>query len=103
MLFLPGITTGTPPAQAPEAPLHEALPVGFTAGVVGVGLGELVTVGAAVVVASLPTGDEVVLPEVELELSVVGTVGGVLVPGEAVVLETLTAFVTGFMVEEAFL
>lgn len=101
MLFPPGFTS-VPPAQAPKVSLHEALPVGFTTGVEEEGLGELATVGAAVVVASLPTVGEVETPDVELELGVVATVGRVLVLGAAVVLETFTGFVTGFTVEEAF-
>lgn len=101
MLFPPGFTS-VPPAQAPKVSLHEALPVGFTAGVEEDGLGELATVGAAVVVASLPTVGEVETTDVELELGVVATVGRVLVLGAAVVLETFTGFVTGFTVEEAF-
>lgn len=101
MLFPPGFTS-VPPAQAPKVSLHEVLPVGFTTGVEEEGLGELATVGAAVVVASLPTVGEVETPDVELELGVVATVGRVLVLGAAVVLETFTGFVTGFTVEEAF-
>lgn len=101
MLFPPGFTS-VPPAQAPKVSLHEALPVGFTTGVEEEGLGELATVGAAVVVASLPSVGEVETPDVELELGVVATVGRVLVLGAAVVLETFTGFVTGFTVEEAF-
>lgn len=101
MLFPPGFTS-VPPTQAPKVSLHEALPVGFTTGVEEEGLGELATVGAAVVVASLPTVGEVETPDVELELGVVATVGRVLVLGAAVVLETFTGFVTGFTVEEAF-
>lgn len=101
MLFPPGFTS-VPPAQAPKVSLHEALPVGFTTGVEEEGLGGLATVGAAVVVASLPTVGEVETPDVELELGVVATVGRVLVLGAAVVLETFTGFVTGFTVEEAF-
>lgn len=74
ILFGLGLTTGLVPLpQDPEVALHEAFAEGVTAVVVGVGLGEPVTVAAEDEVASLPVVDPLVAPEVGLALGAVVT------------------------------
>lgn len=95
ILCLPGgLTLG----QDPEDALHEAFAEAVTA-VVGVGLGEFVTVPGEAVEASLPGVPMLVLPEVGLALGAVVTAEGPGLFGAGVVFVALAGFATtGFSV-----
>ena len=99
MLFLPGfgggLTPGLTVGQDPEDALHETFAETVTA-VVGVGLGEFVTVAGEEEEASLPGVVMLVPPDVGLALGAVVTAEGPELLGAGVVLEALTGFATGF-------
>ncbi len=98
ILCLPGgLTLG----HDPEDALHEVFAEAVTA-VVGVGLGEFVTVAGEAVVASLPGEPVLVPPEVGLALGAVVAADGLGVFGAGVVFEALARFATtGFSVGDA--
>lgn len=100
MLYRPGFTGGFEVVQGPKVGLHETLVEDVTA-IVGVGLGEVVTVVPEDVVASLAGIPVVDSPVVELALGDVVAEGGTEVMGAGVVLEASTPLDTGFLAGDA--
>lgn len=93
-LYRPGFTGGFEVVQGPKVPLHETFGDGVTV-IVGVGLGEVVTVVPEAVVASLPDVPMVDPPVVELVVGD-GVAEGATGLGAGVGLEALTALDAGF-------
>lgn len=100
MLYLLGFTGGFEVVQITGVALHETFVEGFTV-VVGVVLGEVVTVVPETVVASLPDVAALVPPEVELALGDVVATGGTELLGVGVVLGASVGFATGFFTGDA--
>ena len=94
MLYRPGLTGGFEVVQGPKVPLHETFGDGVAV-IVGVGLGEVVTVVPEAVVASLPDVPVVDPPVVELAVGDGVAEGGTGL-GAGVGLEALTALDAGF-------
>lgn len=94
MLYRPGFTGGFEVVQGPKVPLHETFGDGVAV-IVGVGLGEVVTVVPEAVVASLPDVPVVDPPVVELAVGDGVAEGGTGL-GAGVGLEALTALDAGF-------
>ena len=94
MVIFPGFTGGFEVVHGPKVALHEAFGEGVTV-IIGVGLGEAVTVVPEAVVASLPDVPMVDPPVVELAVGDVVAGGGTVI-GAGVVLEALTALDAGF-------
>lgn len=98
MLYRPGFTGGFEVVQGPKVPLHETFGDGVAV-IVGVGLGEVVTVVPEAVVASLPDVPVVDPPVVELAVGEgveEGVAEGGTGLGAGVGLEALTALDAGF-------
>lgn len=94
MLYRPGFIGGFEVVQGPKVPLHETFGDGVAV-IVGVGLGEVVTVVPKAVVASLPDVPVVDPPVVELAVGDGVAEGGTGL-GAGVGLEALTALDAGF-------
>ena len=100
MLYLPGFTGGFEVVQSAGVVLHETFVEGVTV-VVGVVLGEVVTLVPETVVASLPDVAVLDPPEVELALGEVVAAGGTELVGAGVVLEASVGFAAGFFTRDA--
>ena len=99
MLYRSGFTGGFEVVHGPKEALHETFGEGVTV-IVGVGLGEVVSVAPEAVVASLTGVPVVGPPVVELAVGDAVTEGATEVMGAGVVLEALTALDVGFFARD---